>query len=294
MIQYDLFGREDEIPSTLYLSPNGSTDSVSTALTQYTLDEDYGKAHLTSTDVKERVDAVVASGQEYQDKSSVRQESDKLERKPFLASYEYLTDPATLVGVPSTHALAGCQFVQQPFWRYAFTPVISPMTGEDSRDLLKFCDEVIRPRTALGDREMFQDEGWKRVPEPEFLLTCRPGDKVSSLLDSRAKWTLHLVRARMKSWVESKIDAMYSDRKPNFDYRQLLERQDFGRYAGLSWMLSEGRALIELEAVERRHEEEWGEWVLGEELPYIWTNPRGESGIIVPSIRRASTLPTSG
>ncbi|WWD08148.1 hypothetical protein V865_006259 [Kwoniella europaea PYCC6329] len=257
---------------------NWSTESFSTAATEYTLDrEDKPIMSDLGSSKNDNVNSLTKSAEANEPDSMGNSFDDRV--RPYLVSYQYLTGGMTLKTVPEWHELAGSRYVEHPPRSYFFSRQDSHVSEAERHDLDMFWKDVINKKSS---KRVFEHEAWKCIEDTEFEIV--PDESIAKLLTRRAGWLLTNDRVRMKSWVDSQINDKFPERRPNFDHEQYTRSSDIIRRNWPDWPPA-GLEHLDMSDIQLQNEEEWGDEILGDKMPFNCYNSEGDGVLVIPEIK---------
>ncbi|WWD00107.1 hypothetical protein V866_007015 [Kwoniella sp. B9012] len=202
-----------------------------------------------------------------------------------LACFQYSYGPPDVVEIPQGHTQAGkLAILPTAEWQFSFHPVYHQATNEESQDLSRFWEVLMRPRLAEGRWAPHMEPEWQELTEQPFELV--EDEKLfSDLLTRRAQWIDNENKTRMDHWMSELIERNFPNRQPNFAFKQFESRQEYENYispATVSWS-GEPLTISEIDDINRS---QWKGATIGEPKPFALGNSIGRTTICVPSVVR--------
>ncbi|WVQ68778.1 uncharacterized protein L199_006987 [Kwoniella botswanensis] len=200
-----------------------------------------------------------------------------------LACYQYSYGPLDVDEIPQEHTEAGKSVILPTAkWQFSFHPVYYQATNEESQDLSRFWEVLMKPRLAESRWAPHMEPEWRELPEQRFDL-IEDQTLFSDLLTRRAQWIDNENRTRMDHWMTKLIEKNSPNGKPNLEFKQFDSRQEYEKYIAPTTVSWSGESLT-LDDIDKLHKDQWRGTTIGEPRPFALVNNIGRSTICVPSI----------
>ncbi|KAK6904212.1 hypothetical protein I203_107728 [Kwoniella mangroviensis CBS 8507] len=202
-----------------------------------------------------------------------------------LACYQYFHGPLDVAEFPQGHTQAGkIAILPTEEWQFSFHPVYHRATNEESQDLSRFWEGLMRPRLAEEWWRPHMESEWRELPEQPFNLV--EDEKLfSDLLTRRAEWINSDYETRMNHWMSELMKKNFPDGEPNFEFKQFNSRQEYENCISPTRVSWSGEPLT-ISQMDEIHKSQWAGTTIGEPRPFALSNAIGRSTICVPSILR--------
>ncbi|WWD08149.1 hypothetical protein V865_006260 [Kwoniella europaea PYCC6329] len=202
-----------------------------------------------------------------------------------LACYQYFYGPPDVAEFPQGHTQAGkSAILPTEQWQFSFHPVYRQATNEESQDLSRFWEDLMKPRLGEDWLAPHMEPEWRELPEQSFDL-IEQEKLFSDLLTRRAQWIDNEYKTRMDHWMSKLIEKNFPDGNPNFEFKQFDSRQEYANYISPTTVSWSGEPLT-LDDIDKLHKDQWRGTTIGEPRPFALVNNIGRSTICIPSIVR--------